>query len=84
METLAISNKQTEELRRSLREAAHRIDNRTHEVPAWVEYLKVILVDLEMYAMANDPNHPEHYEQMLRHLTKQSDARLKRGSWRTV
>jgi hypothetical protein len=83
MEAQTISSKQIEEVRQKLFEAASGIDNITHNVTDWVEFLVVLLDDLEFIAMANDNDHPEQYELMLKRLKDEIDARLKDRSWRT-
>ena len=57
------------------------MDDLTHDVRDWSEYLAYILEGLEYFAMASDPEHPEQFELMLRRLKDTIDKRLKNGTW---
>lgn len=65
----------------TLNETAQEIDDLSHDVLSWSSYLTYVLESLEFFAMANDPNHPEEYELMLRQLHKEIGNRLKEGKW---
>ncbi len=65
----------------TLNETAQEIDDLSHDVLSWSSYLTYVLESLEFFAMANDPNHPEEYELMLRQLYKEIGNRLKEGKW---
>jgi hypothetical protein len=81
MVTVYISGKRVRELRRELNQIAQELDNTTHDVQSWEECLLYLLEDLEMFAMANDPRHPEQYEQMLKQLCDAIGNRLRVGEW---
>jgi hypothetical protein len=69
------------DLRFILHDTAQEIDDITHDVRDWSEYVSYILEGLEYFAMASDPEHPEQYEAMLRRLKNDIDKRLKYGTW---
>ena len=81
MEELLIADKQGQELRQVLNETAQNINDATKEVQSWEKFLSCLLKDLEMFAMANDSNHPVQYELMLQQLSMEIDARLKNRQW---
>jgi hypothetical protein len=82
--TISITSRNMDALRHSLDEAAENMDNVTHDVQSWVDFLSSLLEDLELLAMANDPNHPGEYERMIKRLSDEIAVRLKEGRWRTV
>jgi hypothetical protein len=69
------------DLRFLLHDTAQEIDDITHDVKDWSQYVAYILEGLEYFAMASDPRHPEQYEAMLRRLKTAIDNRLKNGMW---
>lgn len=69
------------DLRFLLHDTAQEIDDITHDVRDWSEYVAYILEGLEYFAMASDPEHPEQFELMLRRLKDTIDKRLKNGTW---
>ena len=81
MVAVLIPERRVRELRRGLNQIAQEIDNTTHNVQSWEEYLSCLLEDLEMFSMANDPRHPEQYELMLKQLSEKIGDRLKCGEW---
>lgn len=72
------------DLRFILHDTAQEIDDITHDVRDWSEYVAYILEGLEYFAMASDPEHPEQYEAMLRCLKTVIERRLKNGSWQEI
>jgi hypothetical protein len=82
MEAILINGRRAQELRQALNETAQVMNDVTPEVQAWVEFLSCLLKDLEMFAMANDSNHPEQYKLLLQQLSMEIGARLKDGQWR--
>lgn len=81
MVAVLIPERRVRELRQGLNQIAQEIDNTTHNVQSWEEYLSCLLEDLEMFSMANDPRHPEQYELMLKQLSEKIGDRLKYGEW---
>lgn len=81
MVAVYISGRRVRELRRGLNQIAQEMDNTTHDVQSWGECLSCLFEDLEMFAMANDPRHPEQYERMLKQLCDAIDYRLRYGEW---
>ena len=81
MVAVYVSGRRVRELRRELNQIAQEMDNTTHDVQSWGECLSLLLEDLEMFAMANDPRHPEQYEMMLKQLCDAVGNRLKVGEW---
>jgi hypothetical protein len=69
------------DLRFILHDTAQEIDDITHDVRDWSEYVAYILEGLEYFAMASDSEHPQQYEAMLRRLKNDIDKRLKNGTW---
>jgi hypothetical protein len=70
-----------DDLQMILNEASQGIDDRTHEVGSWSEYVASFLEYLEFHAMANDPHHPEQFELMISRLRDMIISRLKNGFW---
>ena len=73
--------KNVERLRQSLFKAANEIDNFNHRVKDWDIWIKSLLEDLELFAMANDPDHPKEFLNLLEHVKKIIVKRLKHGDW---
>jgi hypothetical protein len=69
------------DLQMILNDTGQGIDDTTHMVPIWAEYMAALLECLEFYAMANDSQHPEQYELMLTRLQDQIGTRLRTGNW---
>ena len=65
----------------TLNETAQEIDDLSHDVRSWSAYVAYLLESLEFFAMANDPNHPEDFELMLRTLQSEINSRLRNGKW---
>lgn len=76
-----ILDKQTHGSHFVMNEAAQGMDNLSHDVKEWADFLVLLFEDLEMFGMANDSRHPQGYEQMLRQVRARIEARLKNGSW---
>jgi hypothetical protein len=81
MEALLITGKRAQELRLGLNETAQSMNDATKDVQSWIEHLSCLLKDLELFAMANDSNHPEQFELLLQKIKLEIDARLKDGQW---
>lgn len=63
-------------LRRVLDETAKGIDEYTHIVPDWEFWIGFLLEDLEFYAMANDPDHPSQYLNLLKRVRESINRRI--------
>lgn len=63
-------------LRQALDETAEGIDEFTHLVPEWDIWINYLLENLEFYAMANDPNHPYQYLNLLKRVRESINRRI--------
>lgn len=71
----------SDELRQAVDDLANKIDSVTHEVPAWNILIIELLQSLELHAMANDPDHPAQFNNMLAQVQEQIKHRIQRGNW---
>jgi hypothetical protein len=78
---MAMFNTVSNDLHFLLHDTAQEIDDLTHDVRDWSDYVAYILEGLEYFAMASDPAHPEQFELMLSRLKDTIDKRLKNGTW---
>ncbi len=65
------------ELRSILNEAAQELANREKDPSVWVEWVAYLLETLELHAMANDPDYPQGFNDMLQSLRDRINDRLK-------
>ncbi len=71
----------SDELRQAVDDLANNIDSITHEVPAWEPLIIDLLQSLELHAMANDPEHPAQFNNLLEQVREQIKYRIQKGSW---
>lgn len=70
-----------EELRQSLSRTASDIDEFTRNVPDWEICITLLLENLEFYAMADDPDHPQQFLHLLARIKAKIERRIQRGDW---
>lgn len=70
-----------ERLRQLMFQTANDIDNFDHKVQNWDIWIKSLLEDLELFAMANDPDHPKELLNLLEKVKEIIVKRINYGDW---
>jgi len=73
--------KKADELQQSLFETASDIDDFTHNAAERKIWLNSLLVHLEFFARADDPNHPEQFLLLLERIDESIKKRINQGTW---